>query len=752
MLRKGIMHNPLRGTRRLLDGHAPALFALAVIVLALNAPLLPHLRTHAIGNPSDDVFEILWQFDWLARAVLDLRVNPFYAPGVFYPQGWHLASGGYPAWYFLPLGLLGRAIGPVLAYNQALLATLWLSAYGAYRLAHLLCGERRAALVAGCIYLTAPVLTLRWGGHLNILMGAAGLPFVVYHLVRLLRGEGRPWAQALATGAWLAATVAACWYFAFIATLPLAVLVVAWRGGLPWRRRLPLLLAAGALCAACLAPAAWLTARARAATFDSGGRFLVQWSDSASLSPDGLLHPNPLSVLWRVKIQRAFPLRGEEDVVAIGYVALALAAVGLARRQGFSRRPWVAMLVVALLLAMGTSLHWNSERVELAVSPAVSAFYQRLAPDLPSLEPGRVPILLPGYWLARYVPFYDAMRIWARYEIVIALGSAVLAAVGLAALARRAGRWGLSLCGALCLAVLLEGAIIPYAWVTPVAINARPQVNAWLAAQPEGTALIEYPLVPVVEKLAMYSQALHHRSVVNGSMSYPPSYRQRAAETLGTWPNAKAVKLLRAWGVDLVVMNGKQSDPKFAGVLGQMAVLEGVEHVASFSQGYWGYDAVTIWRMVGPDTAPTPDAPRYLRGFWLWETNAGDVYRWTDGDAHLLFGLPAGAQQGDQLCLALHVAAARPPQVEETAHLQVRVGAHTLFETEVPAGSEPRTLAIPVTLATGDTSSSLEVALISNVWRPSDYLQTGDGRNLGVLYFGGALSADMAACQAAPLP
>jgi hypothetical protein len=51
----------------------------------------------------------------MARALFDLRVNPFVAPDVYYPLGWHLASGAQPPWYYAALAPLTRLLGEVVA-------------------------------------------------------------------------------------------------------------------------------------------------------------------------------------------------------------------------------------------------------------------------------------------------------------------------------------------------------------------------------------------------------------------------------------------------------------------------------------------------------------------------------------------------------------------------------------------------------------------------------------------------------------
>ena len=88
--------------------------------------------------------------------------------------------------------------------------------------------------------------------------------------------------------------------------------------------------------------------------------FPVTVSASAGLSPDRLLAPNPLNAIWGKGSQALFPLlRGEADVVSIGYVTLLVAIIGLVSR--WPQRRTYAVLLVCDDLA-GDGAHFVLER------------------------------------------------------------------------------------------------------------------------------------------------------------------------------------------------------------------------------------------------------------------------------------------------------------------------------------------------------------------------------------------------------
>jgi hypothetical protein len=285
---------------------------------------------------------------------------------------------------------------------------------------------------------------------------------------------------------------------------------------------------------------------------------------SAGLSLDRLFVPNPLNTIWGKWSQTLFPLlRGEVDVVSIGYVTLFVAIVGLSSKWS-QRRTYAVLLVITILLAMGITLYWNSRPVVVTLPSSIAGLLRPVVQSI--VGPGLMPpgeaivVPLPMAFLYRVFPFLSITRIWARYMILGMLVIGVLAGVGADRLARRFPRRTPVVFAILIGLVFVEGLASPYTSFTEVASNARP-IDRWLAALPGPVSLIEYPL-PTANKLAMYRQLLHHPRVVNGYASIEPSHLQQAAALLGTWPTEAAIDLLREWNVDYVLVNGT-NDQKF---------------------------------------------------------------------------------------------------------------------------------------------------------------------------------------------
>ncbi len=293
--------------------------------------------------------------------------------------------------------------------------------------------------------------------------------------------------------------------------------------------------------------------------FPSGGTFRLSDVEQHGVSPDYYLGPNPMHPWTRAWVGRAFPVSNEADMASLGYATLALALVGLLTTPWRQTRPFVVMGLIAFVLSLGATLRWRGQRVLVNAPDWLIRAVGPLTRDL-ILPAGQLPILLPNVLLYYTVPFYSSVRVWARYAAPLMLAVALLAGFGAAWLMGK-GRGGKVLAALLGAVVLFEGLTTPYSIFNDVAVNER-AVNAWLAAQPEGTTIIEYPR-PWVEMTAMYSQSLHGQSVVNGYMSFMPDHLAAVDYQLGEWPTRRTLPVLREWGIDYVIVSRPMNDEQF---------------------------------------------------------------------------------------------------------------------------------------------------------------------------------------------
>jgi hypothetical protein len=217
-----------RCVQRVFDSFPPAvlnLFKRAWPVVVLAAMLVWGWRgqdfLHSIPYYGDTL-EMMWALSWYGDAIRTGHSIAVY-PLAFYPSGWHYAENLVMLLALLPLHWIA---GPAFAYNIGVLATFVVAFAGAYKLARRFVGRGAATIAA----LLISFWGFRWFhtiGHLNILIGSALLPWILWTLDGVLRTPGRSRGWLVLTGALWAASMSGSMYFAWLA----GVAVVAWIGG-----------------------------------------------------------------------------------------------------------------------------------------------------------------------------------------------------------------------------------------------------------------------------------------------------------------------------------------------------------------------------------------------------------------------------------------------------------------------------------------------------------------------------------------
>ncbi|MFN3428798.1 MAG: hypothetical protein ACK46X_02470, partial [Candidatus Sericytochromatia bacterium] len=440
--------------------HWPAAIGFALMALVMTLPAAPRLATHILGAGDSAYF--VWELWWFHHAAFVRHADPLLTDMLYHPQS------GVPLIWSTPINLLPGMVlvgllGPVMAYNTLVLAGLALAGYGAYRLAFALVGDRRAAFLAGLIFALAPAhMAQLAGGHLGV-MSVQWVPFCALALLSLYAAP--TWRRAGLFGLTVALVAATDLY---VAAYFFGTLAVAFVGYHAWRDRARLLSPAFSLKAAIAAVAGlaatvpfhvptWRTLQgatsntAQAATVDRFGQDLLQ-----------LLLPAPGHPLlgWL-----SHPLSGRiantDSWGTLGWVALALAGIGLWRRRDDLTRFWALFTGLAVVGALGTWLHVAGAK------------------------------LLPmPYMLAVQLPVIKSLRVPGRLAEIAALGLAVLAAAGAAWWFNRLGeraRWAFVALGA---AIALEyAAFMPF----PTTSAAVPPFYRTLAADAPARAILELP-------------------------------------------------------------------------------------------------------------------------------------------------------------------------------------------------------------------------------------------------------------------
>ncbi len=516
-------------------GLSPRSFRALLLVLGLAAPL-PFLAEVArqplelipCGGPQRDcrlgdsaiAVSVLGRaWSRFERGEAWNRDDRVFAP---YPDSWGLSEGyviqaivGYP-W--------ARATGSLAAgYNVAYALSCVFAFWSAGALFLRLAGPGWPALVGAFLYAWCPgrlngvaVLATFWAGL---------VPLAIAFGLDVLR-HGR-WRDALLFGAtWLAVGMGSLYGLLLGAITAGLVLFSCALFPAGRRRRLSLLLVAGAL------PAALLILFNRP-LFEIGRDFDVNVSmrTFAGQSADllSLLHHSGFSAPLKAVLERLLP---DFPPGAPGFFpgALAVAALGL----------W--FLLPLLNRPVERRLDRGSPETDLGLWAALAGvtFLFALGPTIHVL--GRP--LFPGPWrLLTHVPVFSSMRGLFRWEQWFGLAVAACVVLSLAASARHL-RGSLLGRTVVCVFALLLAIDV---WPRPFAASALPGPSPFqdiLHSLDRDSIVAVYPFERRTSERAWIEQLFHGRRVLNGYQSFPPpihlwldgiSQTRSPAETLAVY-------------------------------------------------------------------------------------------------------------------------------------------------------------------------------------------------------------------------
>jgi hypothetical protein len=464
------------------------------IALGVTWPLVLDLDSHFPGDSNDSLHHY-WNGWWVKRA-LSAGQSPYWTPYLYYPDGLSLVSHDF-AWFNIGIWLiLEPLLGGFVAYNWGILISLALCGFGAFLLAYELTGDVRVAFLAGLLYQAWP-FRLHQLDRPN-LASTQWIPLFLLFLMRSV-DQGKWWQGAL-TGVFLALTGYTRWQ----QLIPAAIL-----GGVylistvparlaSWRRWGPALLLAGSVSALLLAPPAVMLLRQQ----QSAPAELLRPDEEASMQTDVLAYFTPsrfhslLGPITQRAYARYYPDRSEPRryPAYIGVTALVLVVLGVWKARWRSV-PWVAMALTLILLALGPVLRVNGQLYRAVPMP---------------------------YRLAARLPIVRLLRLPDRFNLFLALPTAMLAGYGISYLlglvqgGRRVSGWVISV--AVAVAFLLE--------YTPVPIPLNGPEISWfyrrLAEDQRDYALLNLPLDQKVSKRYMFAQVTHRHPIVQGHASRFP--------------------------------------------------------------------------------------------------------------------------------------------------------------------------------------------------------------------------------------
>lgn len=522
------------------------------MTVVMTWPAVTRLADATVSRPGDNLY-FIWLIGWVQEAVFKLHQSPLVTDLLNYPEGWSLASTEMSPLVIglaLPFSLAG---GPTLGYNVAALLSFALSGFLIFVWIYRLTGSLWGALIGGTIFAFFPYRFSHYlAGHLNLLATPAVIAaFMCLDLALHDGNRSKRW--AVAGGVSLGLVVLSSMYYFYMSLVMLACyllfdLLLSRRERTPWRIYLKVLAIFGlaSLPIVLVGIAPYISA-ARAGLVPVRS---LNAAISYSGSPTDYVLPFTGHPLWGWWVGANFNRAGWiENTLYPGFVACLLGLVAMVAPRGsspiFRARAWAFGMTsaVAFVLSLGVTLHWGGWSVTFPLPSFLRWLYW---------EDG-TSILMPGYLLYRFLPFYESLRVPARYVVYFELFLSVLAGCGVAWILSRAKRRIGTLLGIALLALVLVDFLPPRWNMIPVEGRA---VDLWLRQQPSTGAVAQFPFVQVDEQQLLYATLVHEKPYIGGLYgSFPTPQFNAVKPILDEFPSPESLDLLRSLGVRYIVVD-----------------------------------------------------------------------------------------------------------------------------------------------------------------------------------------------------
>jgi hypothetical protein len=465
------------------------LFYVALTVV-LAWPLVSHISGRLAGY-SSDVYLNQWVDWWTKKALLE-GLDLYHTNYIFYPAGTSLVFHSFS--YVnsaISLGL-EPVIGQVPAYNVMILLAYPLSAFAMYLLVHELTGGWQGALLAGIVYAFQPYHIFE-SAH-PIIVSTQWMPLFVLSLSRMLHATGRRrLGQMLLAALWFVLTALSSWHL-MVMLAGLGILYLGYQrfvaksswgpGVLLW------LVLLAAVLAAVLTPLLYPMLEEQLA--DEAACMAVDPEDGVANDLMSLFIPNrrhPLGSLVAAFHERiGFSTRRPGY---LGYVALALALVGLVR-SARDTKFWLMLFALSVVASLGLKLEW-----------------------------GGVP--LHGFELPWARPIIALLRNPFRLNVLVFYSLAVLCGFGVQRIWTLAYHRHHVVAGILLAAILLlvigEYLVVPFPTTEP---QYSPFIQYLAQQEDKGLAVADFPMGRQPAKYYMYLQTFYGAPMLDGHVSRTP--------------------------------------------------------------------------------------------------------------------------------------------------------------------------------------------------------------------------------------
>ena len=480
-----------------------------------------------------------WVVNWDIHALVSDPANILNA-NIFHPYKEVLAYSDLmiaPAILGLPAKLLTG--NPIFTYNFIFLLLIVLAATSIYLLVTHLTKTPIAGFTCGCLYAFS-AYRFAEAGHLQ-LMADFFIPLGFLFAHKYI--ERHRLRDLVFVAVMVALQAASAWYYAIYFVLALAIFFAVMLA----TKRLPLSFStvrdfaiAALLLLVLVAPMARPYLELNKSmpdfvrTIDETAYFSAKPTDYLVSMPENLVI-GPIS--------RPL-LRDRERVLFPGAATIIFAAIAVG---------------IALIKRRGAS----AERGETPpVDRAVIASYGLIALTALTLSAGpyftrfgrRIP--LPFAMFFEYVPGFRAMRVPARFGLLVLFSLVVIAGWGIAATARWSKRrWPEFIAVRVGVVVAVVAlAVLQTFWgltLSEPIVSGQdvPAIYRWLATQKKPGAIVELPMEPAAKRY-LYFSSYHWKPLVNGYSGYFPPLHQDILTEMKDFPSRRSILVLQTLGVD----------------------------------------------------------------------------------------------------------------------------------------------------------------------------------------------------------
>lgn len=536
-----------------------------LLSIFFTRPLIMRMGSEIAGEIGDNIY-FIWMIGWVKKALFTLGVDPTNVWFLNYPEGWNMAHTEItPAQLGLaqPFAFIGSE---TFAYNAVMLLSFVLSGVITFYWVRHLSGSSAAGLLSGTIFACLPYRQAHFlAGHLN-LSGTQWLPLFFWGWFDLLKPVPGPdpdervrGKAALLAAAGLGLTALTSQYYFFMMAVT-AGLQMVWmvlvhqreklKQGAFWKSFGLFILFSLPLLVLAELPFLQLAGSGGMPDRDWGGVRMY----SAGLS-DYLL-PGTTHFLLGKWVGSHFNRDiWIEATLYVGIIALLLflyAMISRGKQIRWERQMFLSGIVIALVLSMGTDLHWNAEAVELTL------------PGFLAEKLGRqtMPLLLPGYFFFKYFPFFAKLRAMMRFGIFALLMVAAGAGFALCGIGKYSRKMQVLLAAAALLLTVLD--YCPRAQQSFASVGPR-QVDEWLAGQSGTGSVMRYPFYLNDDQAGTYYTLYNEKPFIGGFFNaFPTKQYRRIQGVMEGFPSEESLQLAEELGVSFFLVETNELEKAIA--------------------------------------------------------------------------------------------------------------------------------------------------------------------------------------------